>query len=165
MEVKTNMEFFVSKKGAIHLLPVTILDNIGCIFAIVVLQTDNQSITKYMLVAAIVFMLVLNILLFELYKTCLSIVTFEENLVKCSFLGKVRQRILYDEIEEYGITWERSVEYIYISKIELTMEQRNQKVFELYKKTSNIIVFQYNNKATIFLQNKIPALSLQEYHN
>ena len=64
-----------------------------------------------------------------------------------------RRIIPYDEITEYGIFFDRQIKFIFISRMELTEFQKEEKMFQLYQKTKNVIVLEYNNEVMQFLIN------------
>lgn len=148
------MEFVVYKQWASRLLPATILWNVVTLLVIYITTFDNQpeaSIARILLTANLIF---LNVFLFYMYRMLASLVIFEEDVVKCSFLKRTRRLIPYKDIREYGVFWEKGKKYIYISKAELSETER-KKAFELYKKTKNVIVLQYNDEAMDFLSEHI----------
>ena len=145
------MKFTVYKKGVLAYLPVTILYNLVFCIAIIITSLDPQKEAKYVMIFSIVAVILLNVMLFTRYQILLSSVVFEKDAVKCTFLKRKRRIIAYNEIKDYGVFWEASIKFIFISKIELSEFQREEKAFELYKKTKNVIVLQYHDKVINFL--------------
>ncbi|OJU14234.1 MAG: hypothetical protein BGN88_12370 [Clostridiales bacterium 43-6] len=139
------MKYVVSRKGVLAFLPVSILYNIVSLVAIVLTTLDSQEEAKYVRFIFIIVLFLLNITLFFLYKTVGSSVTFENDRVRCSFLKITIKSISYNDIKYYGVFWEKGIKFIYISKMELSQFQKDEKMFELYKKTKDVIVVQYHD--------------------
>lgn len=148
------MKFVVYKQWASSLLPATILWNVGILLGVYLTTFDHQKEANIVRIFLAVALIILNVYLFYMYRMLTSVVIFEEDAVKCSFLKRTRRLIPYKEIREYGVFWEKGVKYIYISTAVLSETERN-KAFELYKKTKNVIVLQYNDEAMDFLSEHI----------
>jgi len=149
------MKFKVYKKWASSLLPATIFINLGGLFIIIVAALDKQKEATIAMSLALVGLITFNGLMFNIYKTLVSSVIFEKDAIRCSFLKRTRRLIAFKEIRDYGIFWERSTKFIFISKVKLSEVERNKKAFELYKKTKNVIVLEYNDEVMSFLKEHI----------
>ena len=100
-----------------------------------------------------IFILVLlNVTLFMMYQSILSTIIFEKDVIKCVFLGRIRRVIPVNTIREYGVFWERGLQFIYISRRELSEYQRREQMFKMYKKNKDILVMQYQEEAMKYLQ-------------
>jgi hypothetical protein len=147
------MKYYVCKKGAKTLIPITALYNVVCIVIIIIAAVDKQKEARYIAFVFICAIIILNFTLFYLFKNLLSYVIFKDKEVRCKFMNLDRRIIPYDEITEYGIFFDRQIKFIFISRMELTEFQKEEKMFQLYQKTKNVIVLEYNNEVMQFLIN------------
>ena len=149
------MKYYVCRHKLESLVFVTILYNLVCLVAIILTAMDTSQIeSKYIMVSFIIAIFVLNIALFSIYKTSLTKVIFENDKISCQFLNKVTRKMLYDNIEEYGVFYRKGVKFIYISQIFLSDSQRDNQIFQLYKKSQDIIILQYQDAVMQFLTNR-----------
>lgn len=148
------MKYLVAPKGARPLLIPSVLYNAIIIIAIVMTSIDSQKEAKYVLWLFIAAFIMNNITMTYMYIQCLSMVRFQDDMVKCTFMGRVRRRIAYDEVVEYDAVWIRGVQYIYLTRMEMTDYQREHKVFDLYRKTKDVIVLQYHEEVEEYLKGK-----------
>lgn len=147
------MKYYVCKKGAKTLVPITVLYNVVCIVIILIAATDKQKEARYIVFVFICAIIILNFTLLYLFKNLLSYVIFNDKEVRCKFVNLNRRIIPYKEITEYGVFYDRQIKFIFISRMELTEFQKEEKMFHLYKKTKDVIVLQYNNEVMQFLIN------------
>lgn len=152
------MKYHVSKIGAkVTLIPAVLYNMILIgiiIFALI--DSRNQKEAIYAALLFILFFIGNNIYVLYNLALCLPSVTFEKDAVRCSFMKKTKIIIPYSEIAEYDVVWLRGYFYIYISRTKLNMDddQIQSEIFELYKKTKDVIVFDYHEEAIDFL-NKV----------
>jgi len=92
-----------------------------------------------------------------------SEIVFEEDVIKCIFLKKIRKAIYYRDVKEYGVFTAITAnpsdtqKFIYISRVELPENQRVEgKPFRLYVKTKDVIVAPYDDKIMELLRDKTP---------
>jgi len=76
-------------------------------------------------------------------------------MIKCVFLKKVRRIMPYNEIKDYGTFWSGKEKFIYISKIKLSEFQKNAEGFQLYRKTKNVLVLEYQEAVMNLLSSRI----------
>ena len=146
------LRYLVSKKGIKPLVFPTILYNFLILLMLVITSIDGETDAKYVMIILIFTFLTLDGTLFYLYMQCLSVVLFSNTTVECYFLKKKRRSIPYDEILEFGDCWIRGVKYIYITRMMLSNHQREEKLFDLYRKTRDVIVFEYQEDVMQFLK-------------
>lgn len=149
------MKYIVCKKGLLSLIPVTILYNIVASAIIIITSKAQQKEATFLTVFFVATIIVLNLTLLYLYRMLGSYIIFENDVVKCVFLKRVRYTIPLCDIKDYGIYWEKGIKFIYVANFKLTENQRINRVFDLYKKTKNIIVFQFNEDAINFISKNI----------
>lgn len=138
------------------LIPSTIIWNLAglyIIYSFVLYFPEGQDATVA-IVLTIAGLLTLNALLFGIYLTVASLVILEENAIKCIFFNRLRRCIPFKEVKDYGVFWEKGLQYVYVSRYVLS-EYDTNRAFELYKKTKDVIVFQHNEEALKFLREHI----------
>ncbi len=109
-----DMKYVVYKKWPSSLLPATIVWNLSVPLGIYVTTFDYQPEATIARILLIVGLIILDAFLLYMYLVLVSSVTFEKDAVRCSILNKTRRLIPYKEIKDYGIYWEKGVEFIYI---------------------------------------------------
>jgi hypothetical protein len=149
------MKYVVYKKWPSSLLPATIVWNLSVPLGIYVTTFDYQPEATIARILLIVGLIILDAFLLYMYLVLVSSVTFEKDAVRCSILNKTRRLIPYKEIKDYGIYWEKGVEFIYISKVTLSEFEKRKKAFDLYKKTKNVIIVQYDDEIVDFLREHV----------
>lgn len=149
------MKFKVYKKWASRLLPGTILVNLAGLFIIIVAALDQQKEANIAMILAVVGLIIFNGLVFNIYQTLVSLVAFEKDAVRCSFLGRTRRLIPFKEIRDYDVFLHADTKFIFMSKVKLSEVERNKKAFQLYNKTKNVIVVEYNDEVIDFLKENI----------
>ena len=152
------MKFTVTKKGAKVLVPVTILYNVLGIIVLIYASFSDQVAASFVMIFLLVFLIVADLALIRMYYFSLCKVYFEPNGVRCKFLNSSRRYIQYDEIKEYGVFFDKISLFVCISRVELSAFQRENKAFQIYMKTKDVIVFEYEKKAMDFLDKKLLEL-------
>jgi len=117
------------------------------------MQMDDVNL--FMLIVLIPFSIICNLAAIPIIISYGSLVTIEEN-IKCVFGSRVRRTIDFDEINDYGIFWFGRTKFIYVSRIVLTEVQKNTEAFLLYRKTKDVIVFEYQEKVIDCLESRCP---------
>ena len=143
------MRFTVYKRGVKDYLAVTILYNVLYIFFIILFSLDDN--THDLMIVCTILWIILDITLLTRYELLLSSIIFEKDVIKCKFIYRTRIVMRYDEIKEYGICWESAQQFVYISRMELSDFQRKERLWELYRKTRDVIVFRYTEEAQKYL--------------
>ena len=133
-------------------MAITIVNNLVLIIAIIIAAIDKQLEAKFAMYLFIFILVLLNVTLFTMYQSILSTIIFEKDVIKCVFLGRIRRVIPVNTIREYGVFWERGLQFIYISRRELSEYQRREQMFKMYKKNKDILVMQYQEEAMKYLQ-------------
>lgn len=151
------MKYFVWKKRFVALISNCIFLNAIFISFIIFLVRQEASFTVRFTFSAI--LIVFNILFFLMIRFEGSIIIFEDNEIKCTFLKCVRRTIPYMEIQDYGVfscatIFQGRDKFIYISRFVLSEEQRGAEAYRLYKKTKNVLVLKYNAEALSLLRSK-----------
>ena len=99
-----------------------------------------------------------------------SIVIFDHDNVKCTFIKKVRRKLNYPDIQECGLfktgtMYDGSETFIYISRYKLDKKKiKTVKAYPylLYTKTKDVIVVQYKDDIMEFLKSKCPDIPFYE---
>ena len=151
------VKFMVSKKGVRPLLiPLILYNSIFVVsFILALLDAKEDVIARIIAIIMIILFLVNTITAIYLLIPCIVTVSFDKDEVKCSLMKKVTQRIPYNKIKDYGEVWIRGVKYIYLSETGLSDSQKENKLFDLYKKHNNVIVMQFQKEALSLLNERI----------
>lgn len=156
------MKFYVSKKGAYPYLMTLVLYNICSIVILVLLSLwAKPSSEKHVAIFlfGVLFPLLNTTISFYMYMLCMSVICFKETRVECCYGKILRRSIPYEEVKEYGIVWMLGVKYLYVSRRELTKNQRERRMFDLYKKTRDVVVFTYQEEAFNLLIYHLPHVN------
>ena len=156
------MKFFVWKKRFVALVGNLIVLDVLFISLIIFFIVQEGDFKVSALFGTII--IIINIFSFPMLRFEGSLVLFEENKIKFMFLKFVRRIMQYNEIKDYGVfrcetMFQRGEKFIYISRFELTKEQRSSETYRLYKKNKNVLVLQYYEEALNFIKSKCPDIS------
>ena len=149
------MKFMVHKKRFLTSIVNVIILDVLCILLViffVVFLNETKVIT---VTVCVVLFIILNIFAFPLFSLQGSLILFDDNMIKCVFLKKVRRIMPYNEIKDYGTFWSGKEKFIYISKIKLSEFQKNAEGFQLYRKTKNVLVLEYQEAVMNLLSSRI----------
>ena len=158
------MKFFVWKKRFIALIVnIVVLD---ALFIALIIFFAVQRINLEIIAILSMLIVVLNIVSIPMLRYEGSVISFEENIIKCMFLKKVRQIITYNEIEDYGVfccgtMFQGGDRFIYISRFKLSENQKGVEAYRLYRKTKDVLVLQYHDEVFSLIKSKCPGISPQ----
>ena len=96
-----------------------------------------------------------------------AIIHFEEDIVRCVYLGRTQRKLPYDEIKTYGtfntqiFAYSKYQKYIFITVNDFTEKEKSRNTSDLYRifrSTKKSVVLQHNDEAFEFLKEKCPNI-------
>lgn len=148
------MRFFACREGFKAILPVTIMYNLIAIIGIVLTAIDSHKEAKYVLIILCLVILIINSWFYSQCRYLLAVIILTEEEIQCRFLHKIRKSIRYNDINEYGVYFDKKIRMMYVSKFVITDQQKQQQLFNIYKNSRDVIVFQFQEKAMAVLKEK-----------
>jgi len=158
------MKFYVCKKryhGKIlaSIFVSFIMMSLGAFSIVVTLIYDFFISNLTIGIIFLIFPIVIYTLAYKSFRHEGSIISFNDSDIKCSFRGKTRMVLNYDDIHEYGIILaktllEKDMIMIYLSQHDLSGKRRSREVPLLYYKNKNVVMLEYNEDALKLIQNR-----------